>query len=103
MGLRASIDGPCGKENYQTLPRIKLQSSDESGAKLKCLFTQLFCIPNSIISVLSSLTGRDHLKDPSKDGRILLSTVGEYGLIHLTQETDQWWALANTAINLWVP
>jgi hypothetical protein len=36
---------------------------------------------------------------------MVLREIGWEGVdwIHLAQDRDQWWALVNTVINLWVP
>jgi hypothetical protein len=46
------------------------------------------------------------LKDFDIDGRIRLKwEVGLEGMnwIHLDQNSDQWWVLEKTIMNLWVP
>jgi hypothetical protein len=53
--------------------------------------------------------GRDHLEDLGIrwEGNVRLD-VRETGWdsvdwIHLTQDRNQWWALMNTVMNIWVP
>jgi hypothetical protein len=51
---------------------------------------------------------RDHWEDLNIGGRIILRWISEIGWggmdwIDLAQDRDQWRALVNTAMNLWVP
>ena len=57
-----------------------------------------------------NLRERNHLKDPSIDGRIILRWIirmwdGGGGMywIDLAQDRDGWWALVNVVMNLQVP
>jgi hypothetical protein len=57
---------------------------------------------------LESLKRRDHSEDLSVDGDNIKTYLMETGLegvdwINLAQDRDRWRALANTAMNLWVP
>jgi hypothetical protein len=55
---------------------------------------------------LENLKGRDHLEDLYVDNiRINLRETGWEGVdwMHLAQDRDQWWALVNAVMNLWVP
>jgi hypothetical protein len=50
----------------------------------------------------------DHLEDLDVGGRIILESILERGWggldkIDLAQDRDQWRALVNTVMNLWVP
>jgi hypothetical protein len=53
--------------------------------------------------------GRDHSEDLGTDGRIIFRVdLGEIvwedvDWIHLAQETNQWRAVVNTVLELWVP
>jgi hypothetical protein len=51
------------------------------------------------------LKGRDHSEDLSVDGRTTLEWILGKGMdwIYLAQDRDQWQALANTVMNIWVP
>jgi len=55
-----------------------------------------------------NLRGRDHLKDPGVDGRIILrwnfrKWDGNMDWIDLAQDRDRWQALVNAVMNLPVP
>jgi hypothetical protein len=57
---------------------------------------------------LGTLRERDHLEDPSIDGRIILRLIfrkWDEGIdwIDLAQDRDSWRALVNAVINLWFP
>jgi hypothetical protein len=55
---------------------------------------------------LESLKRRDHLEYIGIDGRTILSWILRklvMDWIHLAQDRDQWWAVVNTVMNLWVP
>ena len=57
---------------------------------------------------LGNLKERDHLEDPSIDGRIILRLIfrkWDEGIdwIDLAQDRDSWRALVNAVINLWFP
>jgi len=57
---------------------------------------------------LENLTVGFHLEDVGIDGRIILEWMFEkewrgVDWMHLAQDRDQWWALVNTLISLWVP
>jgi len=50
----------------------------------------------------------DHLKDPGRDGRIILKWLSRMGMrgldsIVLALDKDRWRALVNSAMNLRVP
>jgi hypothetical protein len=52
--------------------------------------------------------GRNHLKDPGVDGKIILKLTferldGGMDWIDLVQDTNMWWAFMNTVMNAWVP
>ena len=53
--------------------------------------------------------GRNHLKDPGVDGRIILKWIFErldgeaIDWIDLAQDTDRWRAVVNTVMNLRLP
>jgi hypothetical protein len=49
--------------------------------------------------------GKRPLGRPRCSWRLILKWMGWCAMdwIHPTQDGDQWWALANTAMNLWVP
>jgi hypothetical protein len=53
--------------------------------------------------------GRNHLKDPGVDGRIILKLIferldgGGIDWIYLAQDREWWWALVNAVMNLCVP
>jgi hypothetical protein len=54
------------------------------------------------------LKGRDYSEDVGVDGDNIimdLKGIGWEGMdwIHLVQDRDQWRAVANTAVNVWVP
>jgi hypothetical protein len=54
-----------------------------------------------------NLKGRDHLEELGIDGNIILD-LGEIvwegvNWIHMAQDREQWWALVNVVMNLWVP
>jgi hypothetical protein len=52
------------------------------------------------------LKGRDHLGDQDIDGRIILKLILDNWIVDwilLAQESDQWQAVVNTAMNLRVP
>jgi hypothetical protein len=53
-------------------------------------------------------SGRDHLKDPGVDGRIILKWIFKkkdtsMNWIELVQDRKRWWALVNAVKNLRVP
>ena len=56
-----------------------------------------------------NLRERDHLGDPSVDGKIILRwtfgkwNVGGVDWIELAQDRERWWALVNAVMNLRVP
>jgi hypothetical protein len=55
-----------------------------------------------------SLKEGDHLRDLGVDGRIILKEMAKVACddmewIYLPPDWDQWWALLNTVMNLWVP
>jgi len=55
-----------------------------------------------------NLRGRDHMEDPSADGRILLRWIfRKWDLGGLwtdpVQDRNRWWALVNAVMNLRVP
>jgi hypothetical protein len=58
---------------------------------------------------LENLRGRDHLEDLAINGKIILDRMlGKIGWedvdwMHLSQDNDQWWALVNMVMNLYVP
>jgi hypothetical protein len=51
---------------------------------------------------LENLERRGHLGELGIDERTVLTYEGA-NLIHLAQESDQWWAVVNMVMNLWVP
>jgi hypothetical protein len=58
---------------------------------------------------LEILKGRDALEDLGVDGKITLAWIlGKIGWegadwMHLAQDRDQWFALVNMVMNLWIP
>jgi hypothetical protein len=56
-----------------------------------------------------NLKGRDHSEDIDVDGKIILEWIfGKVGWeveerMLLFRDRDQWWAVVNTVINLWLP
>jgi hypothetical protein len=55
---------------------------------------------------LENLKGRHHFEDLGVDGKIFLEWI--YGgkrvdWMYLAEDNDQWRALVNTVMNLWVP
>jgi hypothetical protein len=57
---------------------------------------------------LENLKKGDYLEDLGVDGRIILKDLNEtesegVDCMHLAQDSDQWLALVNTVMNLWVP
>jgi hypothetical protein len=57
---------------------------------------------------LENLKKRDHFEDLGINGKIIfldLRKIGWEGVnwMHLAQERDQWQALMNMVMNLWVP
>ena len=53
--------------------------------------------------------GKDHLEEPSIDGKIILRWIFRkwdvWGMdwIELAQDRDRWRAVVNVVMNLWVP
>jgi len=56
-----------------------------------------------------NLRERNHLRDPSLDGRIILIWIfrkwngGVMDWIRLVQDRDRWRSIVNAVMNLWVP